>query len=124
MWQMYNPNPYGRKVKDCTVRAVSAALNLSWDEAYRMICNHGFEFKDMPSSDSVWGNVFKIRDFERVAIPSSYPGDYTAEDFCLDNRKGLFVLGFGNHVATVKNGVILDAWDSSSESPQYFWAKR
>lgn len=33
MWEYFNPNPAGRMVGDCSVRAISAALDVSWDEA-------------------------------------------------------------------------------------------
>ena len=38
-----------------------------------------------------------------------------------DYPVGTYVLGFGNHVATVIDGVLYDAWNSSKEIPQYFW---
>jgi hypothetical protein len=37
MWTRYNPNPAGRKVGDCAVRAVSAALGTDWEEAFDML---------------------------------------------------------------------------------------
>ena len=49
---------------------------------------------------------------------------YTAEDFAADNPYGTFVLGFGGHVATVKDGVIYDSWDSRNEIPQYYWLRK
>lgn len=33
MWIEYNPNPTGRNVDDCAVRAVSKALNTDWETA-------------------------------------------------------------------------------------------
>ena len=38
-----------------------------------------------------------------------------------DNPQGVFVLGFGSHVATVVNGDIYDTWDSTGEIPVYVW---
>ena len=37
MWVFYNPNPKGARVGDCAIRAVSKALNLTWEEAYFLI---------------------------------------------------------------------------------------
>ena len=48
---------------------------------------------------------------------------YTAKDFALDHPMGVYVLGFGNHVATVEDGRLYDSWDSSQEIPQYYWEK-
>ena len=57
MWQQYNPNPVGRAVGDCAVRAVAAALDISWEDAYALIAANGYAMGDMPSSNSVWGAV-------------------------------------------------------------------
>lgn len=123
MWTEFNNNPTGRSVGDCAVRAVSKALGVSWERAYSMIATNGFAMGDMPSSNSVWGAVLRENGFYRKAIPSTAPSDYSAEDFCRDNPRGVFVLGFGTHVATVIDGVLYDSWDSSNEIPVYYWYK-
>ena len=123
MWIKYNPNPVGRQVGDCAVRAISKALGVDWETAYALIASNGFLMGDMPSSDSVWGAVLRQNGFNRSAIPNSCPDCYTAEDFARDHQNGIYVLGFGSHVATVKDGRIYDSWDSSQEIPQYYWAK-
>ena len=124
MWIEFNPNPTGRRVGDCAVRAVAKALDVDWETAYSMIATNGFSMGDMPSSNSVWGAVLRQNGFYRQSIPDTCPDCYTADDFCKDNPKGTFVLGFGTHVATVKDGNIYDAWDSSQEIPQYVWYRR
>lgn len=121
MWMYYQPNPCGRSVGDCSVRAISKALNISWEEAYNIICEAGYKMCDMPSSDSVWGAVLRTNGFYKTTIPNSCPDCYTAEDFCRDNPVGVFVLGFGGHVATVVDGYLYDSWDSSREIPVYMW---
>ena len=123
MWLEYNPNPAGRNVGDCSVRAISSALGVDWETAFALIAKAAYQMADMPSSNSVWGAVLRQRGFYRHAIPNTCPECYTAEDFCHDHPHGVYVLGFGNHVATVKDGIILDSWDSSNEIPQYYWSK-
>ena len=124
MWIKYNPNPTGRFVGDCAVRAVSVALDIDWEEAYNLIADAGYAMGDMPSSDSVWGAVLRQHGFYRAAIPNSCPDCYTAEDFAADHPRGVFVLGFGGHVAAVRDGAIMDSWDSSQEVPVYYWYRK
>lgn len=124
MWRMWNPNPTGRMVGDCAVRAVAKALNIDWETSYNIISSNGFDMGDMPSSDSVWGSVLRQNGFYRASIPNSCPDCYTAEDFCNDNPYGVFVLGFGGHVATVVDGILYDTWDSSSCVPIYVWYRK
>lgn len=124
MWQKYNPNPVGRSVGDCAIRAIAKALDIDWEQAYALVAANGFNMGDMPSSDSVWGAVLRQNGFYRKNIPNVCPDCYTAEEFCRDHPKGIFVLGFGGHVATVVDGILYDAWDSSKAIPQFFWYKR
>lgn len=124
MWKRYNNNPTGRSVGDCAVRAVSVALGIDWEAAYALMCKNGYLMGDMPSSNAVWGAVLRQHGFYRDTIPDTCPDCYSAEDFTKDYPKGTYVLGFGNHVATVIDGTLYDSWDSSSEIPQYVWYKK
>lgn len=124
MWVEYNPNPTGRRTGDCSVRAIAKALDTDWETAYNLTSDAGFLMGDMPSSDSVWGAVLRQNGFYRKAIPNSCPECYTAEDFCKDHPYGVFVLGFGGHVATLVDGVLYDSWDSSGNIPQFYWYRK
>lgn len=121
---LYNPNPTGRNVGDCAIRAVAKALKTDWETAYVMIAENGYAMGDVPSADSVWGSVLRQNGFYRRSIPNSCPDCYTAEDFARDNPRGTFVLGFGGHCATIDNGILYDSWDSSQQIPQYVWYRR
>ena len=120
----YNPNPVGRMVGDCAIRAISKALDISWEDAYAKVIVNGFRMGDMPSSDSVWGSVLRQNGFYKKSIPNYCPSCYTAKDFCLDHPDGVYVLGFGGHVATVVYGDLYDSWDSSNEIPVYVWYRK
>lgn len=124
MWEEYNPNPTGRNVGDCAVRAVAKALDVDWEKAFVMIAVAGFHMGDMPSSDSVWGAVLRQNGFYKRTIPDDCPDCYTAEHFLRDHPKGLYVLGFGGHTATAKDKILFDSWDSSHEIPIYYWYKK
>lgn len=119
MWIPYNANPEGIRDIDCTVRAVSAAMGQSWDEAYIGICIEGFKQKRMPSSNAVWGQYLYNHGFRRKTILED--GLYTVRDFCADHPKGLYVLAVSGHVLTVIDGDWYDFWDSSEEVPLYVW---
>ena len=124
MWIHFNNNPTSRNVGDCAVRAVAKALDISWEDAYAKIAANGYAMGDMPSSDSVWGSVLRQNGFYREAVPNECPDCYTAKDFCKDNPYGIFVLGFGGHVATVVDGDLYDSWNSENEIPVYVWFRK
>ena len=122
-WIKFNQNPANRAVGDCAVRAVAVALETDWETAYALIAAKGFMLGDMPSSNSVFGSVLRQRGFYRHAVPDSCPDCYTIGAFADDHPKGVFVVGTGNHVVTIRDGVIYDSWDSRNEIPQYYWSK-
>lgn len=124
MYVYYNPNPAGRTVGDCAVRAVAKALDTDWETAFAMVCKNALLMSDMPSSNSVWGATLREHKFRRENIPNNCPDCYTAEEFCEDHPQGTYVLGFGTHTACVVNGNLFDSWDSSQECPQYFWYRK
>jgi hypothetical protein len=123
MYEYYNPNPKQKHVGDCTVRAISKALNMDWHEAYICLALQGLLNADMPSSNAVWGEFLKDNGFKRRTFQNVCPECYTVENFCIDNPYGTYILALQTHVVCVKNGVLYDSWDSRQEEPLYCWFK-
>lgn len=121
-WKPFQNNPAGRNVGDCSVRAVSVALGVDWETAFAMIAANAFQMGDVISANSSWGSVLRQHGFKRYIIPNSCPDCFTIEDFANDHPEGVYVVGTGNHVVTVKDGLIYDSWDSSNEIPIYYWS--
>lgn len=124
MWRYFNNNPLGRNVGDCAVRAVSAALGIDWEEAYAMLASNGYLMGDLPQANSVIAATLRKAGFYKATIPDTCPDCYTTEDFCEDHPHGLYVLGFGTHVAAVIDGEVWDAWDSTREIPIYYFFRK
>lgn len=120
MWVKYNPNPVGRSVGDCSIRALTIALNVDWETAYSLTAKAGFDMGDMPSSDSVWGAVLRQHGYYRKACEDCG----TAESFAWKHPHGIYVLAFGGHVASLKDGCLYDSYDSRNEIVIYFWYKK
>ena len=119
----YNPNPRGRFVGDCTIRAICKLTDQDWDAVYAGTAFQGFIAKDMPSGNSTWGSYLKRHGYKRKAIPETFPDNYTVMDFCLDNPRGRFLLALDQHVVAVVDGNYYDTWDSGREIPVYYWTK-
>ena len=122
MYSYFNPNPFGRRVGDCAVRAVSAALGQEWEKTYIDLCIQGFLVGDLPNSNAVLDIYLKKNNFKRYTLPDC-PDCYTVNDFCRQNPSGVFVLGTGTHVVAVIDGCYRDAWDSGNEIIMYFYRK-
>lgn len=122
-YSKYNPNPEGKSVGDCPVRALAKALDRSWEEVYIGLCLQGFLMGDLPNADRVWSTYLRDEGFERHTIPSDKWDFYTIEDFANDHPQGTYVLGCDGHVLCVKDGEWYDSWNSGDIVPIYYWDK-
>lgn len=117
----FNPNPLGKRVGDCVIRAIAKLTRQDWATVYIGITTTGYELCDMPSSNAVWAAYLNRLGYRRFVIPDTCPQCYTVRDFCIDNPKGNFLVATGSHVVAVSNGDYFDAWDSGEEIPIYYW---
>ena len=124
MWIEFNNNPVGRRVGDCSVRAVSKALGILWEDAYTILADAGYAMGNMPSANEVIAAVLRQHGFYRRAIPDTCPDCYTTRDFCEDFPRGTYVLSYGEHVACVQDGAVYGSWNSLDEVPQFFWYRK
>lgn len=123
MFIHFNANPQGKSVGDCTVRAISKALNRPWNSVYTSLCAKGYEMSDMPDSNAVWGEFLKDCGFNRYFIPNSCPSCFSVSDFADKYNQGTYIVGTGTHVICIIDGCIYDNYDSSDKFPVYYYVK-
>lgn len=119
----FNPNPYNQRVGDCAVRAVAKAIGKDWEDAYIGLCAEGLMYKDMPSSNYVWGMYLRKYGFEQKMIPSICPNCMTVARFAEEHPTGRYVLACQNHIVAVDSGCYWDSWDSGSEIILYYFER-
>lgn len=124
MYKFANPNPANNFTGDCVIRALSIALNESWDDIFLQLMVTGYEMKDMPSSNNVWAYFLHNRGFERNVIPDICPDCVTIRDFAQNTPNGIYILGTGSHVVAVIDGTYYDTWDSGNEVPIFYWRRK
>lgn len=122
MWIEYNSNPLGIRVGDCVIRAISRALDVSWERVYVELCVQGFMLGDLPSSNAVCSSYLRHKGFKRRTIEDC-PDCYSVEDFCKDHPKGVYVIGTGTHAVAIIDGCYYDAWRSGGEPVVYYFEK-
>ena len=123
MYSYFNPNPRSRRVGDCVVRAISKALNQSWEETYIELSLLGYIMGDWGSSNAVWNAYLISQGFKRDIVSTDCPDCYTIENFCNEHPKGTYVIGTGSHAVAVVDGILFDSWNSLGEVPIYFYYK-
>lgn len=118
-----NPNPLNKRTGDCVIRAISLIEDKPWDDVFMELMMKAYIMKEMPTQNNVWGSYLKDIGYSRHIIPDTCPACYTVSDFLIDNPKGNFILATGTHVMCVKDGQLIDTWDSTGEIPIYYFVK-
>ncbi len=125
MWIKANPNPEGKQVPDCVIRAICIVLNKPWlevsDELY-----FGFARREysVTCDDNIWGHYLYSLGFEPFLLPMSCPKCTTINEFTKMYPKGTYIIGTGKHAVAVIDGNYYDSWDSGNEIPSFFWRIR
>lgn len=123
MYKYYNSNPVKNRTEDCSVRALSKILNISWDEAFDILSDLAKDMGVMPSDKSAISAALRMNGFYRENLPNFCPNCYSIRDFVRDNPVGRYVLCTDNHVVAAINGTYFDSFDSGDEIPIFYWTK-
>ena len=116
-YSWHNENPFQKNVGDCTVRAISTALDQNWDTTYIGLCLEGYLLKDMPSSNEVWRSYLSRYGLERRPAPPQT----TVNEFARTHQHGTYLLGLNSHVVCIIDGILYDTWDSGEKEVLYYW---
>lgn len=108
-FKYYNANPLGRKVNDCTVRAISLATNSDWDSTYDRLSEYAQTQAIMPSDvnyideflESNYTKVYTKRDSNRI----------TVEEFLDSNPYGIFLITMNGHITCAIDGCVYDTFN-------------
>lgn len=122
-WVKENSNPLQNQVGDCVIRAIAKATGKTWDETYVALMLQGFQDKNWPSANAVWGKYLQRIGYRRKVVPDSCPDCYTVEQFCEDHQEGTYVLALQAHAVAVIDGRYIDSWDAGQEPVVYYWER-
>lgn len=116
MYKYYNANPLGRHVNDCSVRAISLALDKTWDETYKILAEYarqeGITFSEVEFIDQYLADryprycqdktnsIMKLRDFLKLQLP------------------GRWLITMAGHITCVIDGVCYDTFDPTD---RFIW---
>lgn len=119
-WQYYNPNPAGRKIGDCTTRALACALTGDdWLSAFAMQVAEAVLRYDETDADLVLAAVLRREGWGRSLVDD----DTTVANFATAHPHGVYILCPAGHVVCVAGGDWYDTFDSGDLVPIYFWER-
>jgi hypothetical protein len=138
MIEYFNPNPTCKYFKsgkpknwyvnDSSVRALSKALNVTWDKAYDMLVNTGKKLYNMPTSKQVMEDLLFSNGFEYVTYGKPNKDDKrpNVKQFVekLDNSDKIYILNLADYFVCVINKKVFDVSDTCLKNSVYsYWVK-
>ena len=111
MYKYFNLNPLGRRVNDCTVRAIGLALGISWDEAYQYLSEYARRQAIMPD-EVAYIDEFLTEHFQKIC--GCRTGEsLTVGEFVKHNPVGTFLITMNGHITCCIDGCIYDTFNPS-----------
>ena len=96
MYKYMNMNPNGNNVEDCTIRAISVAEGISWDEAYEKLSNSARKMRLMMNS------VDAIEEYLDSQYERTCYHDRTVGDFIESHPHGTYLITMRGHITVLK----------------------
>ena len=128
-FKYYQPNDKDLKDKygDCTVRALSKALNCTWLEAFDVMIPFCREYQcsnifNLPSG--IEREIMEKLGFSYTGI-SNKKGTKrpTVKSFALSHPTGTYILNVANHEVALVDGIYYDTWDCGYKSLYGYYQK-
>ena len=112
MFRYYNANPRGRRVNDCTVRAISLATGRTWDATYSELSDFA-QAQAIMLDEVIYINEYLERNFEQINDRDYHP-KITVGEFVWRLPKGIYLITMNGHITCAIDGIIYDTFDPSS----------
>lgn len=122
-YEFYNANPKNRlNASDCVYRAISLALDITWEEALKELVEIALKLKYSPNSDKVIEVYLKEKGYVKEKQPRKVDNKkYTTYEFAQEENIGTYIIRQAHHLTVVKDGLIYDTWDCQRKSVGNYW---
>ena len=105
MFRYKNVNPNKSNINDCTIRAISVAQGISWDEAYKKLSNAARRKGLMMDSAEF------IEDYLDSRYHRTCNYNMTVGEFLKMHKHGIFLITMPGHITVIKDGILYDTFD-------------
>ena len=116
----YQPNSKDLKDRygDCTIRALSKAMNCTWVEAFDMmipICREAQVSNIFDAPAETRNPLIESLGFKYIGISNKRGAKRpTVSEFAKDHPTGRYICNVANHEVAVADGKYYDTWDSGN----------
>lgn len=110
-----NVNPENNNIEDCTIRAISVAEGISWDEAYDNLSDSARDLGLMINSVEA---IEEYLDERYLRVPFYTK---TVGEFINTHPKGIYLITMPGHITVLKNGINYDTFNSANRIMWSAW---
>ena len=122
----YNVNPKGKKVGDCTIRAIAYASSQSWEKVHEDLFKIAMKEKCMVNEKRCEEKYLEQLGFTKMKQPRKGDGTkYLVRevDELIDTNKYDVVISVANHLTCVDKNYIIDIWDCGYKWIGNYWVR-
>ena len=121
-FRYYNCNPYSVHTDDCVVRAITAGMGISWQEAVSDLSQYMLKYGYMMNTPETYGVYLKDKGWIHQNAPTKSRGSsMTVGEFVKKFKGHAIVHVDDNHVTYIADGKIWDLWDPSDHIIGEYW---
>lgn len=123
-FKYYNANPRRKHTTDCVVRAICTALDQPYNQTVKELTELWLKTGLQMSDVKCYGKYLESKGFTKNKQPRKPDNTkYTGREF-VKIFKGVCVAHLGgNHIVCIKNGKVLDIWDSTEGCIGNYWVR-
>lgn len=123
-FEYYNANPKNKKTEDCVFRAISTALNQSWEdtlmEMAKLSCKTGYSIVGKNLIDK----YLESKGWKKNKQPRKADGKcYTGKEFVKVFKEECVANIGSGHIVYIKGGKIFDIWNCTENCIGNYWTK-
>ena len=120
-------NPKNWYINDSSVRAISKALDVSWEDAYNLLSNAGRKIYNVPTSKQALNEILIENGYEFVTLGKPQRGSSrpSVSNFIENYKSDIIVMNLADYFVTAIDGDIYDVSDKCLKSSVYsYWIKK
>ena len=134
-FHFYNANPKNKYTNDCVIRAISTALEQSWEQTIKELTELGIKYGYVYDDTKCYERYLKSKGWVKHKQPRKNDNTkYTGKEFCKILDEDILAVGKsviahigGHHIVCIKETEdygfhkIYDTWDSTDGCIGNFW---
>jgi hypothetical protein len=109
---------------DCSIRAVSGALGITWHTALDKLVEKAHLLSEAPTSTECVGALLEENGFKWHPVDVSNGGKRPRVSDFSKGKKGTYVLRVSSHLVCSVNGHYKDIWDCGEKCMYGYWEKK